>query len=125
MHALVFPLYKSVHTLVSVISVGNRSIIARNVIFSPYPFSKERERERGILVIRRFILAPSSFSIFQFEGILILAKMMLEKAIRFPPEQSLIIKKMRLIKMRERISLRTEDRSSVHFTRVFAGQVSL
>lgn len=123
MHALVFPLYKSVHTLVSVISVGNRSIIARNVIFSPYPFSKERER--GILVIRRFILAPSSFSIFQFEGILILAKMMLEKAIRFPPEQSLIIKKMRLIKMRERISLRTEDRSSVHFTRVFAGQVSL
>lgn len=124
MHALVFPLYKSSHTLVSVISVGNRSIIARNVIFFPYLFFK-RERERGILVIRRFILAPSSFSIFQFEGILILAKMMLEKAIRFPPEQSLIIKKMRLIKMRERISLRTEDRSSVHFTRVFAGQVSL
>lgn len=120
MHALVFPLYKSSHTLVSVISVGNRSIIARNVI--SFPFFK---RERGILVIRRFILAPSSFSIFQFEGILILAKMMLEKAIRFPPEQSLIIKKMRLIKMRERISLRTEDRSSVHFTRVFAGQVSL
>lgn len=63
MHALVFPLYKSVHTLVSVISVGNRSIIARNVIFSPYPFSKERERERNSCNSK---IHPCSIVVFHF-----------------------------------------------------------
>lgn len=91
-------------------------LLSREMLFLSFffplpliPFSTEEKIERNSRNISK--IHPwfhRHFPFFNSKEILIRGRMMRKKkAIRFPdPEQSLIIKKMRLIKMRERISLR-------------------